>query len=341
LLGSKAVIVGLEGLEVSNDERNFFMKEKPLGFILFKRNIDNPTQVKNLIRQLKECVEWDCPILIDQEGGRVARLRPPHWRKSVPAKCFADIAAKDMDAAKQANYMNARLIGEELYELGINVDCAPVCDLVFEGAHDIVGDRSFGGDPEKVAQLARQMAMGLADSGVLPILKHIPGHGRAKADSHESLPVVDASLEELRKTDFLVFEKLANIPWAMTAHITYTAIDTENPATLSSKVINLIRNEIGFGGILISDDLSMKALGGSFKERAEKSLKAGCDLVLHCNGKMEEMLDVFAGTSLIDDALNERLAKSFAFCSRDKNKSMDIKQAEDNLQLQLAQVMVG
>lgn len=332
MLGSKAVVVGLQGLELNSEERSFFTKQKPLGFILFKRNIDNPNQVKHLVRQLKECVEWDCPILIDQEGGRVARLRPPHWRSSPPVKQFADIAKKDMTAAKEATYLNARLIGEELFSLGINVDCAPVCDLVFDGAHDIIGDRSFGYDPDKAALLARQMALGLADSGVLPIIKHIPGHGRARVDSHENLPIVDCTLQELRKTDFVVFEKLANIPWAMTAHITYTAIDEENPATLSSKVIRIIRDDIGFGGILISDDLSMKALGGSFKDRADNSLKAGCDLVLHCNGKMEEMIEVIAGTSLIDDKLATRLEKSFSFCSRDKNKAIDIKQAEDTLQ---------
>ncbi len=324
------------GTSLSELERNFFVKERPLGFILFKRNIDNPTQVKQLIKQLKECVQFDCPILIDQEGGRVARLQPPYFRKSPPVKCFADMAVKDMAAAKEATYMNARLIGEELYSLGINVDCAPVCDLVFEGAHNIIGDRSFGVDPEKVAILARSMALGLANSGVLPIIKHIPGHGRAQADSHESLPVVDAPLAQLRKTDFAVFEKLANIPWAMTAHITYTAIDAHNPATLSPTVIKIIRDDIGFGGILISDDLSMKALEGNFTERAINSLKAGCDLVLHCNGNMTEMVAVAAGTTLINDNLANRIEKSFSFCVRDKTKAIDIKQAEDNLRSQLA-----
>jgi len=335
LLENKAAILGLKGLELSDVERSFFMKERPLGFILFKRNIDNPSQVKNLVKQLKECVEWDCPILVDQEGGRVARLKPPHWRNSPAVKFFADMAKKDLEAAKEATYMNARLIGEELYNVGINVDCAPVCDLVFDGAHDIIGDRSFGSDPENVAILARQMALGLADSGVLPIIKHIPGHGRARVDSHESLPAVDTSLAELRKTDFVVFEKLANIPWAMTAHITYTAIDTENPATLSPKVIKIIRDDIGFSGILISDDLSMKALNGSFSQRASNSLKAGCDLVLHCNGEMEEMVQVVEGTTTIDDNLAARLEKSFSFCSRDKHKSINVTQTEENLRLAL------
>jgi len=334
-LENKAAILGLKGLELSDVERSFFMKERPLGFILFKRNIDNPSQVKNLVKQLKECVEWDCPILVDQEGGRVARLKPPHWRNSPAVKFFADMAKKDLEAAKEATYMNARLIGEELYNVGINVDCAPVCDLVFDGAHDIIGDRSFGSDPENVAILARQMALGLADSGVLPIIKHIPGHGRARVDSHESLPAVDTSLAELRKTDFVVFEKLANIPWAMTAHITYTAIDTENPATLSPKVIKIIRDDIGFSGILISDDLSMKALNGSFSQRASNSLKAGCDLVLHCNGEMEEMVQVVEGTTTIDDNLAARLEKSFSFCSRDKHKSINVTQTEENLRLAL------
>lgn len=331
MLGSKAVILGLKGYELSDDERKFFTLEKPLGFILFKRNIETPVQVKKLVRQLKECVGWDCPILIDQEGGRVARLKPPHWRNSPPAKVFADLALKNTDSALEAIYMNARLIGEELHGIGVNVDCAPVCDLLFEDAHDIVGDRSFGTNPEKVAQFARQMAMGLADSGVLPIMKHIPGHGRAHVDSHESLPIVDTPLAELRKTDFLVFEKLANIPWAMTAHITYTAIDSENPATLSKKVIRIIRDDIGFSGILISDDLSMKALKGNFAELAQASLKAGCDLVLHCNGEMEEMLEVSTGTTIIGNDLAARIEKSFSFCSREKNKAIDLKQGEDFL----------
>ncbi len=331
MLENKAVILGLAGLELSDAERRFFIKERPLGFILFKRNIDNPEQVKRLVAQLRECVQWNCPILVDQEGGRVARLKPPHWRHSPAVKCFADMAIKDMEAAKKATYINARLIGEELYNVGINVDCAPVCDLMFEDAHDIIGDRSFGSEPENVAQLARQMALGLADSGVLPIIKHIPGHGRAHVDSHESLPVVDTSLAELKKTDFVVFERLADVPWAMTAHITYTAIDPENPATLSKKVIEIIRKDIGFSGILISDDLSMKALNGNFSERAANSLKAGCDLVLHCNGKMEEMIPVVAGTHRIDARLAASLEKSFSFCSRDRHKPIDAGQMEVNL----------
>lgn len=288
----KSVIFGFEGLELTKEEVEFFSRVNPAGYILFSRNIDNPQQVKKLVSHLKEIAGFDCPILIDQEGGRVARLKPPHWKQWPPMGKFAQMALSDIDEAEQGAYQNAKDLGAELADLGINVDCAPVCDLLFDGAHDIVGDRSFGSDVEIVSKLARKTAEGLMASGVAPVIKHIPGHGRAKADSHKELPIVDCSLEELRKTDFAVFKNLADMPWAMTAHILYTAIDSENPATLSKKVIDIIRGEIGFTGLLISDDLSMEALKGSYADRTIGSLKAGCDIVLHCNGKMEEMIPI-------------------------------------------------
>ena len=309
-----AVIYGYEGLIPTEAELAFFKDVNPLGFILFARNIDNPEQVKRAVKALKACVGWECPILIDQEGGRVARLKPPHWGKYPAVKTFADIYTKNgKDEAKEAVYYNYRLLGEELYELGINVDCAPVMDLLVEGAHDIIGDRSFGSDPKQVAELAIENAKGLIDSGVLPIIKHIPGHGRALVDSHEDLPTVDTSLEVLQQTDFASFKYVADKPWwAMTAHIVYNAVDDKLPATQSPKMIKLIRDDIGFDGFLISDDLSMKALKGTFKEKAEKSLDAGCDAVLHCNGNMEEMLDVAKGVKPLTESARVRLEKSLS-----------------------------
>lgn len=284
------VIYGLKGTALSGEERAFYTAHMPYGFILFARNIESPAQVKLLCAELRALTgRADTPILIDQEGGRVARLRPPHWRKAPPAKTFAELAAGDMQKAVRATYLNARLIAAELITLGIDVDCAPMLDLSIPGAHDIVGDRAFGQTTDQIITLGRAMADGLKDGGVMPIIKHIPGHGRAMVDSHESLPVVDASAEVLRKEDFVPFKALADIPWAMTAHITYTALDAKDCATQSKKMVQIIRDEIGFKGLLLTDDLSMKALKGTFAERARASLDAGCDIVLHCNGDMDEM----------------------------------------------------
>jgi beta-N-acetylhexosaminidase len=316
---SNAVVFGLEGKEVSIKERDFFKEANPLGFILFARNIDNPDQVKALVKDLKDIVGWNCPILIDQEGGRVARLKPPHWRKSPPMGVFAELAKSDLKKAEEVAYLNARIIGQELAELGINVDCAPVCDLLFAGAHDIVGDRSFGSDVEIVSKLARKTAQGLLDSGVLPIIKHIPGHGRASSDSHEELPVVDSSIDELQKSDFKVFENLNNMPWAMTAHILYNSIDKEEPATLSPKLIEIIRKQIGFNGFLISDDLSMCALKGSFADRTKKSIIAGCDAVLHCNGKIDEMVQIANNIGELSAMAKNRLEASLKLIQSPKN----------------------
>lgn len=311
----KAVIFGLEGTVLQDKERSFFKTVSPLGFILFSRNINTPEQVKSLVVSLRECVGWHCPVLIDQEGGRVARLKPPHWRASPPVGIFASLAEHDLQKAVEVTYLNARLIGKELYDLGINVDCAPVADLQIEGAHGIVGDRSFGSTPEKVSLLARGMAKGLHDSGVISIIKHIPGHGRAKADSHEVLPVVDATLSTLMQTDFAVFKALCDLPWAMTAHILYPALDTVFPATLSKNIITFIRRDIGFEGFLVSDDLSMKALKGSYKERAAQSLEAGCDAVLHCNGKLQEMVEVAEGVRVLSEQAWQRFTSSLAVAS--------------------------
>ncbi|PIR39530.1 MAG: beta-N-acetylhexosaminidase [Alphaproteobacteria bacterium CG11_big_fil_rev_8_21_14_0_20_39_49] len=320
MLKSNAVIFGIEGQEVSSREKDFFKNVKPIGFILFARNVDNPEQVKALVGDLKSVVGWDCPVLIDQEGGRVSRLKPPHWRNSPPMSVFAQLAKTDIKKAEQASYLNSRIIGKELFDLGINVDCAPVCDLLFDDAHNIIGDRSFGSDVEIVTRLARKSAQGFLDSGILPVIKHIPGHGRALSDSHLELPVVDASPEELYESDFKVFKNLCNMPWAMTAHILYKAIDDKKPATLSQNLINIIRNEIGFKGFLISDDLSMEALQGSFASRTRESLNAGCDAVLHCNGKMDEMVEIADNVGELSGMAKKRLEDSMhliSSCSND------------------------
>lgn len=322
LLNSRAVIFGLEGTSLSGAERAFFAQVNPVGFILFKRNIETPQQVKALVAALKDLVGWECPVLIDQEGGRVARLRPPHWRESPAMGKFAALASDNLEKAARAAYLNARILGAELYDLGINVDCAPVCDLLIDGAHDIVGDRSFGGDVAIVSALARATAEGLLDSCVLPVIKHIPGHGRAHCDSHLELPVVDCSKSELQRTDFKVFSNMSDMPWAMTAHIVYTALDKHAPATQSPAVIACIRDEIGFDGLLISDDLSMQALAGDYAERTRRSLEAGCDVVLHCNGKMEEMLPIAENTGSLNPEALRRVKKSMALLK--SPESLDI-----------------
>ena len=282
------VIFGCESTALSTDEIDFFQRSHPYGYILFKRNIEHPEQVIRLVDQLRTAAGWACPILIDQEGGRVARLRPPHWPEFRSMEALvANLPEKEAIAQV---YANAKHIGETLIALGITVDCAPVCDLKIPGAHDIVGDRSFGSDPAMVATLALAMCRGLHDAGVMPIIKHIPGHGRAHVDSHEMLPVVTDALDVLEATDFNVFSRMnQQTCWAMTAHVVYTALDPLYPATLSKKVIGYIRDTIGFKGILVSDDLSMKALSGDLGVLAVDALHAGCDLALHCNGKMDEM----------------------------------------------------
>lgn len=294
------VIYGLSGTEITAQERSFFEQANPYGYILFARNCKDPQRVRVLTDSLKNLSgRKNLPILIDQEGGRVARLKAPCWPEFPPAGVFADMARADLDKAKKAVYLNARLIAEELVKIGITVNCAPLADVPTEGAHDIIGDRAFGSTPDQVAVLARAQADGLMDGGVVPVLKHIPGHGRAGADSHLELPVVDTALDELERTDFVPFKQLADLPMGMTAHVLYTALDNNKMATLSPKVIGMIRNDIGFDGLLMSDDLSMKAMQGDFTQRAQDVLAAGCDIVLHCNGKMREMQAVAAGVGAL------------------------------------------
>ncbi|MFO1243029.1 MAG: beta-N-acetylhexosaminidase [Rickettsiales bacterium] len=289
----KPVIFGLSGTTLTDGEMRLFSEHQPAGYILFKRNCVDKAQVKALTDALKKIAGTEKTlILIDQEGGRVTRLMPPEWRKPPAAKLFADLYLQAPEKARALTYLNARLIAAELREVGITGNCAPLADIPAPGSHDIIGDRAFGRTPEQVTDLAGIQARGLMEGGIIPVLKHIPGHGRATADSHERLPTVETPANVLKQSDFVPFQRLANLPYGMTAHIRYTAIDADQPATLSPKVIRMIRDDLGFHGILMTDDLSMKALSGDLGMLAKQSLAAGCDLILHCNGEFSEMKSI-------------------------------------------------
>lgn len=314
---TRACILGCAGQILTPEEITFYRDAQPWGFILFKRNIDNPDQTRALIDQMRETVGCaDAPVLIDQEGGRVRRLRPPHWPDYPPAQAFAQ-ATNDPMTARELARLGGRLIAHDLKALGINVDCAPVLDVPQPGAHDIIGDRAFGADVATIATLGRAQAEGLMAGGVLPVIKHIPGHGRALADSHHDLPVVDAKRKVLEAIDFATFRANSDMPAAMTAHIVYAAIDKTRPATQSRKVMRVIRKDIGFGGLIMTDDLSMKALGGDFVSRARDSIAAGCDVVLHCNGVMDEMIGVVEGAGELKGEGKRRAAAALARIVRD------------------------
>jgi beta-N-acetylhexosaminidase len=302
-------IFGVAGQTLTDRERKFFEEVKPFGFILFARNIDNPAQVRALTDQLRPLAASDpCPILIDQEGGRVARLRPPHWPSYPKGVQFGRLFDLDPEAAKRAIRLNSRLIAADLHDLGITVDCLPVLDVPARGGHDVIGDRAYARKPDIVAQLGREACAGLIDGGVLPVIKHIPGHGRAAADTHIELPTVTTRTATLRRTDFAPFRKLNDAPFAMTAHVIYADIDPDFPATTSRTVIDgVIRGMIGFDGALMSDDLNMQALSGSLAERAFASQQAGCDLALHCNGDYDDMVAVASGLEHASPATLRRL----------------------------------
>ena len=307
-----AAIFGCAGTELNPEEIAFFAESDPLGFILFARNIDTPAQVRDLVAALRDAVgRDDAFVLIDQEGGRVARLRPPHWRAYPAARWFGELARADQIVAAEAVALNSRLIAHDLVDLGIDVDCLPVLDVPDTGAHEVIGDRAYGLDPRIVTTLGRAACGGLLAGGVLPVIKHIPGHGRARADSHMELPIVDTRPEELTQLDFAPFRALAEMPIAMTAHVVYSAFDESAPATTSSRVIeDVIRGTIGFDGLLLSDDLSMEALSGTVASRATAAIAAGCDAVLHCNGDFAEMTAVAAVIDELSTAADVRVDRA-------------------------------
>ncbi|HXL64088.1 MAG TPA: beta-N-acetylhexosaminidase, partial [Xanthobacteraceae bacterium] len=292
----RAFITGVGGLALTDRERAFLREAQPWGFILFRRNVASPQQLRGLIDEMRDALGRRAPILIDQEGGRVQRLGPPHWPVYPPGAAYGTAYDRDRDQGLAAARLGARLIAADLFELGIDVDCLPLADVPVRNADPIVGDRAYGNEPGKVAAIARAIAQGLDAGGVLPVLKHIPGHGRAGVDSHKKLPVVEAKRAVLEATDFAAFVPLADLPMAMTAHVVFTAIDPLAPATVSATIVReVIRGSIGFDGLLMSDDISMEALSGAVGERAQNAIAAGCDVVLHCNGDMSEMTAVAAG----------------------------------------------
>ncbi len=310
----RAVIFGCSGPALSGAERAFFGDADPLGFILFARNCVEPEQVRALVSAMRQCVgRAGAPVLVDQEGGRVRRLGPPHWRAPPAAARFGELAATDRRRAAEAVRLNARLIAAELVPLGITVNCAPVLDVPQPGTDPVIGDRALGTTAELAAFLGAAACEGFLDGGVLPVIKHIPGHGRAGVDSHAALPLVTASRDELEKVDFAPFRALSRMPWAMTGHVVYEDIDGRAPATASAIVIErIIRGHMGFDGVLVSDDLSMRALDGSLGGRAAAALAAGCDVALHCNADMDEMSEIAAATGPLGDAAMARVERGEA-----------------------------
>jgi beta-N-acetylhexosaminidase len=293
---TRAIILGCSGPRLSEAEADFFAEAQPFGFILFRRNVEDPQQLAELVGALRATVDNpEAPILIDQEGGRVQRMIPPHWTRYPPGAAYLR-ASNDLAGAREAARLGARLMAHDLHAVGIDVDCLPVLDVPVSGSHDIIGDRAYAHDPERVAVLGRAAAEGLMAGGVLPVIKHIPGHGRALSDSHRELPVVNADRAHLEAWDFMPFKALSDMPIAMTAHVVYTALDPDRPATTSRIVLDMIRDELGYQGLIVTDDLSMQALKGDIEHRAKRALKAGCDVVLHCNGDMDEMQSVLEGS---------------------------------------------
>jgi beta-N-acetylhexosaminidase len=312
-MAPRAVIYGCRGLALGAAERDFFREAAPWGFILFGRNVGGPEQVRRLVAELREAVGREAPVLIDQEGGRVSRLGPPDWRGW--GEALDECSAVPPDLRPRAMELRYRVIGHELQALGIDVNCAPVLDVMQADTHPFLRSRLYGDEPGAVAAIGRAVAEGLLAEGVLPIVKHIPGHGRARADSHEALPVVEADLDALDAVDFAPFRALADLPMAMTAHVVYRALDPERPATLSPVAVAAIRERIGFDGLLMTDDLSMRALTGPMGERVRLSLAAGCDVILHCNGDPGEMAAIAAEVPALAGAAAERAERALAMRS--------------------------
>ncbi|SKA39836.1 beta-N-acetylhexosaminidase [Enhydrobacter aerosaccus] len=314
----RAVILGCSGPDLTPDERAFFRDADPLGFILFARNIDTPERAQRLVEDLRSSVgRADAPVLIDQEGGRVARLKPPHWRKAPPARVLGELYERNPERGLEATRLNSRLLAADVASIGCDVDCLPVLDIAFPETHSVIGDRAYAALPDPVAALGRAAAEGLLAEGVMPVIKHIPGHGRATVDSHHALPTVTAPRHELERIDFLPFKLLSDLPWAMTAHVLYTAVDPDAALTVSARgVREIVREHIGFEGLLLSDDLSMQALGGSLAERAARALAAGCDIALHCNGRRDEMEQVVSRTGALTPETRRRFEAGRSYLRR-------------------------
>ena len=286
----RAFITGLAGTSLTPAERAFLRESEPWGLIVFKRNVETPAQVRRLTASFRDAVGHDAAVLVDQEGGRVQRLGPPHWPAYPPGAAYGHVYDRDAAAGLRAAHLGARLMATDLMAVGIDVDCLPIADVPVAGADPVIGDRAYGEDADKVAAVARAVAEGLLAGGVLPVLKHIPGHGRATADSHGELPIVDTDRTTLMSTDFAAFRPLFDLPLGMTAHVVYTAIDPIAPATTSVTVIrDVIWGWLGFRGLLMSDDISMGALSGPIEERSRAAILAGCDVILHCSGRFDEM----------------------------------------------------
>ncbi|MFN3972109.1 MAG: glycoside hydrolase family 3 N-terminal domain-containing protein [Gemmobacter sp.] len=306
--GAGATILGCAGPALAPEEAAFFREADPWGFILFARNVDSPAQLRRLTGDLRDAVGWVAPVLVDQEGGRVQRLRGPQWREWSPP---LDLAAAAGAAAPRAFWLRSRLIAHELRASGIDANCAPCLDIARPDTHPFLRDRCLGTDPARVALIGRAVADAHLEGGVLPVLKHIPGHGRGRADSHHALPSTPATLAELEASDFAPFVALADLPLAMTAHLVYSAIDS-TPATTSAAVVALIRHRIGFQGLLMTDDLSMNALSGDVGARAAAAIAAGCDVALHCNGKRAEMEKVVAAAGRLSPVAQARADRALA-----------------------------
>jgi len=310
---SRAFITGLAGPTLASDERGFLRDAAPWGLILFKRNIEVPDQVRRLIEEARTAIGEGVPVLVDQEGGRVQRLGPPHWPGYPPGAAYGRLYDDDPGCGLAAARLGGRLIAADLQPLGIDVDCLPLGDVPVAGADNVIGDRAYGDTPDKVAAIAAALAEGLMQGGVLPVVKHLPGHGRANVDSHARLPVVTTDRSALESSDFRAFRLLKDLPLGMTAHVVFTAVDPAAPATTSPTMIgDVIRGSIGFAGALMSDDISMGALSGTIAERTRTAIAAGCDLVLHCNGRLAEMLAVASEAPVLDGMAARRAASAIA-----------------------------
>jgi beta-N-acetylhexosaminidase len=334
-MAARAFITGLAGLTLSAAERAFVREAQPWGLIIFKRNVSAPDQVIELTQSFRDTIGREAPVLIDQEGGRVQRLGPPHWPAYPPGAAYGALYDREKSIGLAAARLAGHLIAADLTALGIDVDCLPIADVPVAGSDPVIGDRAYGTEPGKVAAIAAAIAQGLQAGGVLPVLKHLPGHGRALADSHHKLPVVDAPRATLEATDFAAFRPLADLPLGMTAHVVFSDIDPVQPATTSVTMVQqVIRGFIGFQGLLMSDDVSMNALSGTIAERSHAALAAGCDVVLHCNGDLAEMSQVAGAAPELIGAAAKRADAALA--ARGAREAFDLDAARQTFNQMIA-----